>query len=149
MSKNTNAVRVESWLANRIAVSLGKTGHSVTVQVERLEPDVLAHVFNYGLKQILNDAAAGGKTEDEKLGLFNKRLETLYSGSLRAARESDPVAKEAKRIATDYVTRKTQLKAGSDEFKAAVGRAAASDAIRHLAEAAVAKAKELDLDIEL
>lgn len=136
------------WLAARIGVALGKTGHSVTVQTERLDPEVLAHVFGYGLKQVLNDAAAGGKTTDEKVGLFNKKLEALYEGTLRAARESDPVAREAKRIATDWLAAKG-VGPKAEDFKAKLAKVMADEKIQHLARVAVERAKELDLDIEV
>lgn len=137
-----------AWLAQEITVALGKTGHSAAVKIERLESDVLAHVFQYGLKQVLNDAAAGGKTTDEKVALFNKKLEALYEGTLRAARESDPVAREARRIATDWLARKG-VTPKDEDFKAKLTKVMADDKIQHLAKAAVERAKELDLDIDV
>lgn len=148
MATKSNTVAVRgSYIPSVATVALGRIGHSVDVKTERFSDDVITHVFNYGLKQMLNDAAASGKTDDEKVGLFTKKLEAMYEGTLRAARESDPIAAEARRIATDFVKRKTDHKAGSDAFKAAVAKAMADEKVRALAAQNVERAKALDFDI--
>ena len=89
-------------------VTIAKT-HDVAVDPARFGADVAAFVFNYGLKQLLNDAGSAEKTADGKLAKAAGKLEALYAGELRKAREpgqsADPVAKEAWRIAGELVTR--------------------------------------------
>jgi hypothetical protein len=98
-------------------VPLGRGGKygQLTVECERFAYNVHAHVYSYGLRQILNDAIAD-KTDDDGNDLSveqliakaQKRLDTLYSGELRsrtAEREPvDPVEavmhREAKRKIT-------------------------------------------------
>lgn len=81
--------------------------HQLAVNVDIIPDDIRAFVFNYGLKQILNDAGSTEKTPDGKLAKAVAKLEALYKGELRKAREpgeaADPVAKEAWRIAGEIV----------------------------------------------
>lgn len=140
---NTHRFQAEAY-----RITIGKTGHFIDVKPSALSPEVLEYLFVYGMKQCLNDAAASGKSDDEKTGLANKRWESLLEGKLRQARESDPIAQEARKIATDLVKRKTKLEAGSDEFKAAVAKAMANPAILTLAQQNVERAKKLDIEIE-
>lgn len=148
MAKNNSAPATTrgGYIPAEPVVALGKIGHSVTVKTERFSDEVITHIFNYGLKQMLNDAAASGKTDDEKVGLFTKKLEAMYEGTLRAARESDPIAAEARRIAADWLKRKG-VKPSDDGYKAALAKASADDKVRALAVQNVERAKALDFDI--
>lgn len=127
-------------------VALGRVGHHADVDVNRLSTDMLAHVFAYGLRQLLNDAAASGKTPDEKVGLFNKKLEALYAGDLRAQRASaSPLERHARDIATEYGKRKGL---SGDALKAFVAKASVDDKVLHLAHKRLAEA-DLDIDVSV
>jgi hypothetical protein len=109
---------------------------TMPVDTERFDETVQRHVYEYGLRQILNDAMAT-KTDDDGNPLLyedivakaQKRLDTLYSGELRTRRESaeptDPVEREAWRMAREKIEK--QLTAenmwpakGRDKFDRAV-----------------------------
>jgi hypothetical protein len=119
---NTNTERV---------VPLGRGGKygQLTVDCSRFADNVHEHVYNYGLRQILNDAIAD-KTDDDgnDLGVealvtkATKRLDTLYSGELRsrtAEREPiDPVEAVMHREARRKIT--TMAKA-TPEYAATKG----------------------------
>jgi hypothetical protein len=83
--------------------------HTLQVDVAQFNDDVLTYLFNYGLKQVLNDAGSAGKSADEKLAMAETKLAALYAGELRKQREAgepaDPVGKEAFRIAGDLVAK--------------------------------------------
>lgn len=89
-------------MAKTIEVSLGKAG-SIVVDVEKLEasPAVMEYIFNYGLKQMLNDVHASEKDASAKLGLSQKKLDSLYRGEVAQARAAggDPVKKEMRAMA--------------------------------------------------
>src|SRR6185295_660711 len=101
-----------AWIDNKQTVPLGRNGKYGTIEVDcaRLTETVSQHVWDYGLRQILNDAIAN-KTDDEGVTLSagdlfakaQRRLATLYSGELRAhgatAEPVDPVDAEVWRIA--------------------------------------------------
>lgn len=132
---------VPAFLRDAQRVPLGRSGHFAEVDVNRLSTDVLAHVFAYGLRQILNDAAASGTTVDEKVALFNKKLEALYSGALRAQRAAaSPLERLCREIATDYGRTKGL---GGDKLKAFVEKARTADAVVHLAQKRLAEAEAL------
>ena len=88
-----------------VTVQLPKAQKPLDVPVADLSPTVLAHIFSYGLRQILNDAMASGKTEAEKQALAEKRLANLVSGTLRASpiREGNPVRRRAIELASAAV----------------------------------------------
>lgn len=89
-------------MTKTIEISLGKAG-SITVDVAKLEasPAVMEYIFNYGLKQMLNDVHASEKDPAAKLGLSQKKLDSLYRGEVAQARASsgDPVKKEMRAMA--------------------------------------------------
>jgi len=98
-------------MANEQTIPLGRGGKygQMTVDTDRFQPHVMAHVFTYGLRQILNDAIADKTDDDGKplpvedlVAKATKRLETLYSGELRsradAAEPVDPVMAECYRL---------------------------------------------------
>lgn len=80
-----------------IEISLGKAG-SIKVDVEKLEKSeaVIQYIFNYGLKQMLNDVHASEKDAAAKMGLVEKKLNSLYAGQVAQQRVGggDPVARE-------------------------------------------------------
>ena len=83
--------------------------HPRAVEPLRFNADVLNYIFNYGLKQVLNDAGSAGKDADQKRDMALVKLDALYNGELRKAREAgepaDPIGKEAYRIAGELVAR--------------------------------------------
>jgi hypothetical protein len=86
-------------------VRVVKAETDYTVDPAQLPDHVRDHVWAYGLRQILNDAAASAKNADEAKGMADKRFANLLAGTLRASsgRESDPVKAEALRLATAKV----------------------------------------------
>jgi len=119
-------------------VPLGRAAKfgQLDVTPARFNDLIHAHIYEYGLRQILNDAMAD-KTDDDGTPLSDeaivakaqKRLDTLYSGELRTHRASaepvDPVEREAYRIARDNIERGFRLlkiwpAKGKDKFDAAV-----------------------------
>lgn len=93
-------------------ISLGKGGE-ITVDVAKLaESDaVVNYIFQYGLKQMLNDVHASEKDAAAKKGLSQKKLDSLYRGEVAQSRASsgDPVAREMRAMAEADV--KAKLKA--------------------------------------
>lgn len=88
-------------------VYLGKGGE-ITVDVSRLaEHDaVINYIFNYGLKQMLNDVHASEKDAKAKLGLSQKKLDSLYRGEVaqaRATSSGDKLQREMRLVATEIV----------------------------------------------
>lgn len=114
------------------SVNLKKIGKALEVDVANMPEVSLQHVFNYGLRQLLNDAMASAGDDAAKAEAQAKeRLANLMSGTLRASRESDPVAAEAKRLAyrmiddaliTHYGSAKKAKEAEDDYDRAAMAR---------------------------
>lgn len=101
--------------------------HSIEVDEAKFSDAVKEFIFAYGLKQLLNDAGSAGKTPDEKLAMGEKKLASLYEGTLRTARVGgggkDPVAAEMDRIAWEVLRaaimgQGRKLKDVTDEQKA-------------------------------
>jgi hypothetical protein len=79
-------------------VPLGRNGKYGTMQVdgEKFNETVDRHIYDYGLRQILNDAMAD-KTDDDGnmlpidqiVAKAQKRLDALYTGDLRVRRAGD------------------------------------------------------------
>lgn len=148
-------------MAKELVVSLGKGG-SIVVDVERLEthPAVVEYIFNYGLKQMLNDVHAGEKDAGAKLGLSQKKLDSLYEGKVAQSRESggDPVAKEMRAMAENDLKAKikalgkkiSDIKAETMKELVAKQVAANESAYRKAAEAKLAiKPASVESDISL
>lgn len=95
-------------------ISLGDAGE-IAVDVAKMfdHEAVIQYVFNYGLKQMLNDVHAGEtakKTPDEKtrnankLALATKKLNSLLAGEVAQARlGGDPIARLVRDMALDAV----------------------------------------------
>lgn len=100
-----------------IKVPLGRGGKygEMSVDSNAFQRVINVHIYNYGLRQILNDAMAD-KTDDDGNPLSDavivakaqKRLNSLYAGELRtrgaSAEPVDPVEREAYAIARPKVT---------------------------------------------
>src|SRR5690348_2869437 len=87
-----------------IIVPLGRNAKYGELQVDcgRLEPQMKQHVWEYGLRQLLNDAIAGKTEGTDILAKAQKRLERLYAGQIRgqsAAEPINPVEAEAHHLA--------------------------------------------------
>jgi hypothetical protein len=93
-------------MTKTLVVSLGKAGE-LTVDIAKLEksPAVMEYIFNYGLKQMLNDVHASEKDAAAKMGLSQKKLDSLYRGEVAQARASggDPVKREMRAMAENDV----------------------------------------------
>jgi hypothetical protein len=80
------------------SVPLGRNGKYGTLQVdgEKFNETVDRHIYDYGLRQLLNDAMAD-KTDDDGnmlptdqiVAKAQKRLDALYAGELRVRRAGD------------------------------------------------------------
>lgn len=94
-------------------VKIGKVA-TLGVDCEKFNQDVLAYIFAYGLKQVLNDAAAlpAGSPDHEKFEAAESKLIDLYNGVVRRQREGrDPVETEIERlVAADFRTKLRAVK---------------------------------------
>jgi hypothetical protein len=126
--------------------------HTFSVDTDALPPQSFEKLLAYGFQQLMNDAAAPAKTDDEIKAFVQKRLDNLIAGVLRAStvRSGDPVAKEARAIATAKVTAAFKAK-GFDlkhpDFKANVAKLAMREDIIALAKANVAATAEIEVDL--
>ena len=96
-------------------ITIAKT-HVLPVDEAKFSADVRDFIWAYGLRQILNDAGSMGKGPDEKLAMAQKKLDILYSGELRKAREggaADPLTAEMERLARADVTKALRAKGKS------------------------------------
>ena len=98
------------------SVGLGEFG-DLPVDLDKLaaHENVLAYVFMYGLKQMLNDCHASitakiepdaDKRKDAKQGLAFKKLDSLYKGEVAQARMTsagDKLTREMRLVATEIV----------------------------------------------
>lgn len=108
-----------------VTISLGKGGE-IKVDVAKLEQhqNVVQYVFMYGLKQMLNDVHAGEKVAANKLGLSQKKLDSLYRGEVAQVRVNggNEVEREMRKMAEKDVkaamakTGLTLAKLGKDKF---------------------------------
>jgi hypothetical protein len=138
MQRGLNAM-AQIDIINIITVPLGRNAKfgALDVEAASFNPTVQQHIYEYGLRQILNDAMAD-KTDDDGNPLppdqivakAEKRLAALYAGELRvrngsAAEPIDPVEREAFRMARELITKQFQAlgiwpKKGTDKFQQAV-----------------------------
>ncbi len=91
---------VKLELAATVEKEIGKAG-VMTIDLAAMPDESLNYIFMYGLKQVLADAHSQAKTKDEATAMSEKKLAALYEGKFRvsSSRTSDPVLKEAKRLA--------------------------------------------------
>lgn len=129
---------IQIEVADTMSVALPKAKTTVEVAVAKLPPQSLAHIFNYGLRQILNDAMAPAKTDAEAIAGAQKRLDNLIAGTLRAAptRTGDPVMRRAKELAANAVEANPKFIAWAAEKKVKK----ADKVYRAMVESQVAKA---------
>lgn len=121
-----------------------------------------AYLIDYAWKQSLGDAAASAKSVRDAESLIMKRLHNLKNGVLRAAREGDPIAKEARRIAFAMVQAAPQFQAWAkdnghkatdkpfqEELRQLGLKLAAREDIVARAKANLEAIDELEVDIDL
>ena len=104
------------------SVFLKKAGESVDIDCSAMPMASRVHVWNYGLRQILNDAMASAKNDDEALAFAQKRLDNLMSGTLRASgggSKGNPVRKRAQEIAEGKIALNAKFIAWVEAVKAA------------------------------
>ena len=142
-------------LPKAIDIRVNKANEMFAVVIANLPDESFNHVFNYGLRQILNDACASSKSESEAREAVASRLERLMSGTLRASsgRTSDPIAREAKSIATAKVDAAIRAKGRkpSDVANRAelISKLALDPKVLAKAKANVEATSDLDLDIAI
>lgn len=97
---------------------------SVTVDVAKLSPEIIARLAVHGLQQKLADAASQSKTADEAVAAMNKAADALLAGDW-ASRVAGSGVDEFTRMARLVVRRaiKAKLGAASPEWKAFIGLA--------------------------
>lgn len=95
---------------DKTTVSIGEAGE-IEVKANNFNTAVTQYIFQYGLKQMLNDVHAGetkAKTADDatrkanKLALVEKKLASLYAGEVAQARvgsTGSPVEREMRAMA--------------------------------------------------
>lgn len=138
-------------------IRVNKAAESFEVDFAKLPDASQAHVIAYGLRQLLNDAAASANKGTASRDAVQKRLDNLMAGTLRAStgRTADPVAREAKSIAERLVsTGKVQHKGkpipkDHPERAAIIAKVAASDKVQAKARANVKATADMELDIEV
>ncbi len=93
------------------SISIGALNGNVEVNAAMFSPAVSAYVFEYGLKQMLNDCHASvtasvepddAKRAEAKLAMVQKKLDSLYAGHTVQARTggtSDPRTKLIRQFA--------------------------------------------------
>lgn len=119
-------------IPDNIIVPLGRNAAYGTMEyvTTRFAPHVALHVFEYGLRQLTNDAMADKTDDDGKplpadqiVAKAEKRRDTLYSGALRLRRGEvepiDPVEREQLRLAKAHAI---ELLKKTDEYKSAKGK---------------------------
>lgn len=98
-------------IPTEVAIHIKKAGQAFTIPVGTYAANVNESIFVTGLGRIVNDLVASAKTEAEAVAAVNKKLDAWARGEVRAARESDPVASEAKKIAMNRIVSSEQFKA--------------------------------------
>lgn len=126
-------------IQGQTSVSLIKIGKALDVDFGKMPSNSIEHVVAYGIRQILNDAMASGKTDEERLGMAQKRLDNLMSGTLRAGgvREGNPVRKRALELAEASVRKNAKFNEWLTANKLKVSDKAAREQIAAQAKKAV------------
>ena len=104
-------MQIKFAMADQFQASVRKQPLNVTVA--DLPEAAVRKVFEYGLQRILNDSSASAKTPAEAIQLAQKRLDSLVAGEIRQSRAGggDPVAREAMRLAVQFVKAHPSFKA--------------------------------------
>ena len=90
-------------------VPVGKTGKSVDVDWSVMDVDTIAALAWHGLKQKANDSNAGaakaGTSEKDMIENVRAVVARHEANELAATRESDPVARELTKLATEHTAK--------------------------------------------
>jgi hypothetical protein len=144
-----------------VVVPLGRNGKygTLTCDCTRFAENVQKHIWEYGLRQCLNDAIAtkedddGAKLTNEQLvAKATKRLDTLYSGELRAVRSvepADPVEAEAYRLAWNAIVTRVKGLVEYADTKGEKDRVMATIAMRAEQKGLVAPEREALIKSEI
>lgn len=140
------------------SIRIGKLNHDVAINDEKMPMQSKDFVFNYGLKQLLNDSFVSGETDEERHNLLERKVEKLYAGTLSirdgGTRESDPLAREITKLATGKTSehfKKKGVKAAAidpAQWKVVIGKFRAHPALIELAKANVEAANAVEIEIE-
>jgi hypothetical protein len=94
-------------------IRIKKADQTISVDETKLPAHVRDHIFEYGLRQKLNDSISGlsrdgtasttKATSAEMVDSVNETLERLYAGDLRATRTVDSVGRTAYQLAVKKV----------------------------------------------
>lgn len=126
--------------------------NAVAVNGKTLSATAVAYLIHYGLKQSLADSYASAKTAEEKLGMFNARLDKIISGEMTIGAggggKLDPIEKLAREMASVAIRKKYPDAKADVVRKAAIKHAPKFHDAARKQIAALAKADTLD-DVEL
>lgn len=122
-TKGHTMIQIDN-VATRITLGRDARYGTMEVEPERFSPEVQRYIYDYGLRQVLNDAMAE-KFEKDKKGEFvldnhgnrimlsddvirakaEKRLDALYAGTIRTRGEepTNPIEAEVHAIAKDAI----------------------------------------------
>jgi hypothetical protein len=136
-----------------LTIPIKKADRSISVDESMLPDHVRAHIFEYGLKQKLNDSVSTLSTTgsasttkaspDEIFAAVQATLDRLMAGDIRATRAIDSLGKECMRIAMNRVIKRWQKANPGRDLKsyetrnadAAADLAANREAIERVAQA--------------
>ncbi|OYW77711.1 MAG: hypothetical protein B7Z37_03210 [Verrucomicrobia bacterium 12-59-8] len=93
--------QVNLWADSRVEVELDSVP-TVTLDGEVLDARIVMWAIEYGFRQGIRDAAAAGKTDDERNSLAAKRIDALVNNTLRDVTQGNratPVEREMRVIA--------------------------------------------------
>lgn len=92
---------INLWAGQSIEFTAELVGE-VTVAGKTLPAEMIAHLFAFGMRQCIKDAAAGEKEDDKRNSACMKKLDALIAGTLRegiGGARLAPEEKAAKAIA--------------------------------------------------
>lgn len=98
-------------IPTEVSIHIKKAGQAFVIKTGDYSQAVNESIFTTGLGRIVNDLVASAKTEAEAIAAVNKKLDAWARGEVRSARESDPVASEAKKIAMQRIQQASSFKA--------------------------------------
>ncbi len=128
---------VEITAKGSLNVRVNKADQDFEINLSKIAPAGLAYLVQYGLRQSLNDAAAGAQDQPEAQGKAQMRLDAILAGTMGQRRNgtrqpADPVEAEAKHLAQQRV--KAAIRAKGKTLKE-VGRAKVEEMTEKVLEA--------------
>ena len=111
--------------------------HTLSVDESRFTPAVRDYIWNYGLRQVLNDACAPHKDRADKIAAAELRLANLYEGTLRKGRNAvaglDEWGAEMHRLAKVDCTKAIRAKGAGKIDKDALGKVIVAHLAKNIA----------------